>query len=182
MNEGIITVSWTAPNSTNLPCLKASGQRLQKFHEEFHDYRKLYWNKRKIAEEDTIRNLNSSHMQEVEVLRMRLTAKPTTFSAKGHQPLSKDGLNTGHSPCMTCCSLLLAYRFCYCFFLSLNWLCCSMSSSTPSHFPVFPYTHSFHISPPTSHYSMDHIKLIFHWLVWQLCLLYPPSRVSVFLV
>lgn len=24
VNEGIITVSWTAPNSTNLPCLKAS--------------------------------------------------------------------------------------------------------------------------------------------------------------
>lgn len=137
---------------------------------------------KETAEEGTIRNLTSSHMQEIEVLRMKSTGKPTTFSAKWHQPLSKDGLNTGLPPCTTFYSLLLACRFCACFFLSFSWLCYSMSSSIPPHFPVFPYTHNFHVSLPTSHCSTGHVKLIFHWLFWQLCLLYPPSRVPVLLI
>lgn len=109
VNEGVITVSWTAPNSRNLPCLEApiragitlsdqsTGQRLQKLLLKIScDYRWLMVLKwRKSAEEGTIRNLTLSHMQEVEVLRKKSTAKSTTFSVKWHQPLSKEGLNTG---------------------------------------------------------------------------------------
>ena len=100
----IITVSWTAPNSTNLSCLKASitvdiiysgqrpGQRLQTLHLKVScDQRSLSILKwRKTAEQDTIRAssnmtaaafryLTSSHILKVVVIRMRLAAKSLLF-------------------------------------------------------------------------------------------------------